>query len=164
MQYETAPDINITEGVRKLLTGLNPHKAAGPDSITPRVLKELADEIAPIVQLIYKRWYDTEEVPSSWRTAYVCSVFKKGKTFDPINYRPVSLTCICCKIMEHIVTSQIMGHSDRYNILYKMQHGFKRKLSCETQLIEFIDDVTKNLDWPANPLFNNELFKGIWQS
>ena len=28
-QYETAPDINITEGVRKLLTGLNPHKAAG---------------------------------------------------------------------------------------------------------------------------------------
>jgi hypothetical protein len=55
MQYETAPDINITEGVRKLLTGLNPHKAAGPDSITPRVLKELADEIAPIAQLIYKR-------------------------------------------------------------------------------------------------------------
>ena len=55
-QYETAPNINITEeGVRKLLTGLNPHKAAGPDSITPRVLKELADEIAPIVQLIYKR-------------------------------------------------------------------------------------------------------------
>ena len=47
MQYETAPDINITEGVRKLLTGLNPHKAAGPDSITPRVLKELVDEIAP---------------------------------------------------------------------------------------------------------------------
>jgi len=47
-QYETAPDINITEeGVRKLLTGLNPHKAAGPDSITPRVLKELVDEIAP---------------------------------------------------------------------------------------------------------------------
>ena len=147
MQYETAPDINITEGVRKLLTGLNPHKAAGPDSITPRVLKELSDEIALIVQLIYKRSYDTGEVPSSWRTVHVCPVFKKGKKFDPINYRPVSLTCICCKIMEHIVTSQIMGHSDRYNILYKMQHGFRRKfISCEIQLIEFIDDVTKYLD------------------
>jgi hypothetical protein len=40
-----------------------------------------------------------------------------------------------------------MGHSDRYNILYKMQHGFRRKfISCEIQLIEFIDDVTKYLD------------------
>ena len=147
-QYETAPDINITEeGVRKLLAGLNPHKAAGPDSITPRVLKELSDEIALIVQLIYKRSYDTGEVPSSWRTAHVCPVFKKGKKFDPINYRPVSLTCICCKIMEHLVTSHIMGHSDRFNILYKMQHGFRRKfISCEIQLIEFIDDVTKYLD------------------
>jgi hypothetical protein len=51
--------------------------------------------------------------------------------------------------MEHLVPSHIMGHSDRYNILYKMQHGFRKKLhvvSCETQLIEFIDDVTKNID------------------
>ena len=42
-----------------------------------------------------------------------------------------------------------MGHSDRYNILYKMQHGFRKKLhvvSCENQLIEFIDNVTKNID------------------
>jgi hypothetical protein len=80
---------------------------------------------------------------------HVCPVFKKGKKFDPINYRPISLTCICCKIMEHLVPSHIMGHSDRYNILYKMQHGFRKKLhvvSCETQLIEFIDDVTKNID------------------
>ena len=47
--------------------------------------------------------------------------------------------------MEHIVTSHIMIHADNNNILYPLQHGFQRGLSCETQLIEFIDDVSKNI-------------------
>ena len=48
--------------------------------------------------------------------------------------------------MEHIVTSHIMTHADNNNILYPLQHGFRRGLSCETQLIEFIDDVSKNMN------------------
>jgi len=39
-----------------------------------------------------------------------------------------------------------MTHADNNNILYPLQHGFRRGLSCETQLIEFIDDVSKNMD------------------
>ena len=39
-----------------------------------------------------------------------------------------------------------MSHADKYNILYPLQHGFRKFRSCETQLIEFIDDVTRNLD------------------
>jgi len=65
-----------------------------PDAISPMVLKELADEIAPILQLFFKRSYDTGMVPTLWKTANVCPVFKKGKKFEPINYRPISLTCI----------------------------------------------------------------------
>ena len=61
------------------------------------------------------------------------------------SYRPISLTCICCKLMEHVITSHIMQHADRNNILYPLQHGYRRNRSCETQLIEFIDDVTNNM-------------------
>ena len=139
----------IGAGFSRLTTvnGLNPHKAAGPDNISPRILKELADEITPILQRIFKRSYDTGVVPTMWKTANVYPVFKKGKQFEPINYRPISLTCICCKLMEHIVTSHIMCHADNNNILYDLQHGFRKKLSCETQLMEFIDDQKpKNLD------------------
>ena len=68
------------------------------------------------------------------------------ETFEPINYRPISLTCICCKIMEHTITSHIMCHADNNNILYDLQHRFRKKLSRETQLIEFNDDITINLD------------------
>jgi hypothetical protein len=52
------PDIQITEnGVAKLLHNLNPHKAAGPDNITPRVLKELSSEVSSILTLIFRKSY-----------------------------------------------------------------------------------------------------------
>ena len=76
--FETATDINITEnGIKKLLLSLNPHKAAGPDNLTLRVLKEMALHIAPILTMIFKRSYETRIVPSIWKTANVCPVFKK---------------------------------------------------------------------------------------
>jgi hypothetical protein len=54
-KYQTMPDITVTcEGIAKLLLNLNPNKAAGPDEIKPRVLKELATEIAPILTIIFK--------------------------------------------------------------------------------------------------------------
>ena len=84
--------------------------------------------------------------PSDWKTAHVAPVYKKGSKNNPDNFRPISLTCICCKLLEHIVVSNIMSHADKYNILYPFQHGFRKFRSCETQLIEFIDDVTRNLD------------------
>jgi hypothetical protein len=52
----------------------------------------------------------------------------------------------CCKLLEHIVVSNIMSYADKYNILYPFQHGFRKFRSSETQLIEFIDNVTRNLD------------------
>ena len=44
-------------------------------------------------------------VPDDWRLANVTPVFKKGEKYDAANYRPVSLTCICCKTLEHILVT-----------------------------------------------------------
>jgi uncharacterized membrane protein len=57
------------------------------------------------------------------------------------NYRPVSLTSIACKVMEHIVHSSVMGHFDRNKILTNAQHGFCKKRSCESQLITIHDEL-----------------------
>ena len=65
------------------------HKAAGPDQIRPRVVKEMSHTISPILTLIYRRSYDTAEVPDDWKKAYVTPVFKKGKKSEPGNYRPI---------------------------------------------------------------------------
>ena len=80
-QHPTASDIFITqEGIKKLLNGLNPHKAVGTDNISSLIRKELADEIAPILQLIFKRSYDTGVVPTLWKTANVSK--KKGNSLN----------------------------------------------------------------------------------
>jgi hypothetical protein len=145
-EHPSMPEISFTiPGVEKLLRGLNEHKAAGPDQVAPKVLKELAPTLAPALTTIFTKCYETGETPSLWRHANVAPVFKKGEKSKPSNYRPISLTCICSKLMEHIVTSAIMTHTSENNILYKHQHGFRSKRSCETQLIEFTSEVVNNM-------------------
>ena len=145
----TAPQmnpINITEkGVNKLLSGLNPNKAAGPDQLAPRVLKEVADELTGMVTLIFRASLKQKKAPGPWKTANVAPIFKKGEKYRPANYRPVSLTCILSKVMEHIVASQIMKHLAEHNLLNNNQHGFRSKLSTETQLIEFANDMLSGM-------------------
>jgi hypothetical protein len=144
--YPKMADITFsTAGVEKILKNLNPHKAAGPDDISPHVLKELAPTIAPALTTIFTRSYDTGEVPDAWRKANVAPIYKKGPKCEPSNYRPISLTCIACKLMEHVVASNIMKHGNNNNILYDLQHGFREKRSCETQLIEFSTDLFNNM-------------------
>ena len=144
--FPTMKTITVAEkGVFKLLQGLNPHKAAGPDLIKPRILKECASVIAPILTCIFNKSLLTGHVPSDWNQANVSPVFKKGEKFKPSNYRPVSLTCIACKILEHIVVSNTLAHLDANNILVDNQHGFRQRRSCETQLVGFIYDLVHSI-------------------
>ena len=66
----------------------------GLDEIHPRVLRELAEEIAEPLSIIYQRSLLTGEVPEDWRLANVTPTYKKGCREDPGNYRPVSLTSV----------------------------------------------------------------------
>jgi hypothetical protein len=72
-------------------------------------------------------------------------VFKKGEKYLASNYRPVSLTCICCKVLEHIVVSNMMKHLEIHDILVDYQHGFRANRSCETQLISLTHELLNNL-------------------
>ncbi len=72
-------------------------------------------------------------------------VFKKGDRSDPANYRPISLTCILCKIMEHIVSSSIVKHFTELGISYDLQHRFREKRSCETQLVMLIEELYQTI-------------------
>ena len=145
-QSPTMPDIHISvEGVLKLLRNLKPNKASGPNNIRPRVLKELADIIADPLTRIFRRSLQDGQVPQDWKHARVAPIFKKGQKYDPANYRPISLTCVTSKLMEHIICSNLMEHVSQNNILYSLQHRFRERRSCETQLIEFVNDVVSSI-------------------
>ncbi len=76
--FQPMDDIDITEtGVRKMLERLKVHKAAGPDEIG--VLKELAPTIAPILTAIYRRSYETGEIPDDWKNANLVPIYKEDE-------------------------------------------------------------------------------------
>ena len=140
------PDIEVNwKGVHKLLKGLKTFKATGPDSIPAFILKAAADQLAPILTILYQTSLNSGEVPSDWKDAWIVPVFKKGDKHKLANYRPVSLTSITCKLLEHIVHSNVMAHFDRHNILKDNQYGFRKKRSCETQLIVTVQEIASRL-------------------
>jgi hypothetical protein len=144
--YPDMPPFTITSpGVEKLLAGLNPHKACGPDGLPPKILKELATPLAPILAHIFDNSIRSGTVPNDWKTANITPVFKKGERFKPSNYRPVSLTCICSKLLEHIVTKNILNHLETHSILQDCQHGFRSRRSCETQLVTFVQELAHGM-------------------
>ena len=89
---------------------------------------------------------DTCTVPDQWKEANICPIFKKGKKSDPTNYRPVSLTCVACKVLEHVTHSFVMKHLEKYNVLTDTQHGFRAKRSTVTQLLLTNNDIVKSLN------------------
>ena len=105
-------------GVTKLLKSLKIHKAAGPDGIVPRLLFEFSEQLAPLLTFIFNKSIDSGKVPEDWRQANVAPIFKKGEKYKPSNYRPISLTCICCKLLEHIVVRSLMEQLENNKILY----------------------------------------------
>ncbi|KAK3090576.1 hypothetical protein FSP39_012808 [Pinctada imbricata] len=135
-----------TKGVEKLLAGLNIHKAAGPDGIPTRILKLCSSELAPVFATLFQSSLHQGILPADWKKADVAPIFKKGMKNCAANYRPVSLTSVACKVMEHIVCSNIMRHCDQHHIITDAQHGFRKRRSCETQLIVTLQDLTRNVD------------------
>ena len=130
----------------KLLQGLKPHKAIGPDEISSQFLKEMASPITPALTLIYQASLEQGQIPDKLKSAKVTPIFKKGYKSKPSNYRPVSLTSICCKIVEHILHSHIMKFFEGHHILPDFQRGFRKNRLCESQLIITINDLARGLD------------------
>ena len=82
------PDLEITlKGVKLLLRGIDPKKAAGPDEVPCRILCTLSDELAPAFTMLFQRSYEHAVMPDVWSTAWITPVFKKGAKFDAANFR-----------------------------------------------------------------------------
>ena len=103
---------------------------------------------APPLTALYNKSLEEGTVPAEWRHALVTPVYKKGDKHNPSNYHPVSLTVVCCKLLEHIVCYHVLTHLEENNLLTTLQHGFRRGHNCETQLLLTQDDLIRSFDKP----------------
>ena len=144
-----AVDLNIdctAETVASKLQHLQPDKSAGPDGLHPMLLKNCAEAIAEPLSIIFRKSFETGEVPADWKTANIVPIYKSGPKTDPANYRPVSLTSVPCKIMESLVKEALLKHLNQHNMISEYQHGFTEGRSCLTNLLESLECWTKALD------------------
>ena len=125
-QGDTMHEINITkEGISRLLKNLFLSKASRPSMISARFLKETADEVAIGLKLIFQASLHQANI-DEWRKAIVTPIFKGGNKdhSKAENYRPISLTSITCKVLEHIIHKNRISHLDQQRILTDVQHRF----------------------------------------
>ena len=96
--------------------------------------------------MVMKKTLEDGSMPEDWRTANVTPIFKKGAKNNPGNYRPVSLTSVCCKMLESIIKDDIVNHLERKNLINLSQHGFMRGRSCTSNLLSFLERITLAVD------------------
>ena len=140
-------NVIITEKkVRDKINNLKEHSSAGPDGIGPRILKAAVNELVRPLTFIFTESVRTAEIPEDWKKAKVTPIYKKGLKGEPGNYRPVSLTSVPCRILESIIKDNLMEYLAENNLIRESQHGFITGKSCATNLITFMDKLTKVVD------------------
>ena len=143
---KTDLDFSITEEmVLKLIESLNPNKSIGPDDMHPKMLIELKNDLATPLTYIFNLSLKSGKMPNDWKLANISPIYKKGSQNLAINYRPISLTSIVCKMMEKFVRDRIMNHLKEKNLLSKKQHGFISGRSTVTQLLNYLDKCIDSL-------------------
>ena len=83
-----------------LLSCLNSSSTAGSGSLHLHMLKAYSDALSLPLYLLLVRSLSEGEFPTLWKTSIVTPLFRSGNLCDPLNYRPVSLTSVCCKVLE----------------------------------------------------------------
>jgi len=136
--------------VRQRLAALRPDKAPDPDDIPLRILRKLSEEVSQPPTIIFQKSIDDSVVPEDWKLANVCPIFKKVLKTQAANYRPVSLTSQVGKVFETIIRGAPVDHLEKFHLINDSQHGFRRSRSCLTNLIEFLDIVTRSVDTGDN--------------
>ena len=123
------------------------NKSPGVDGISPKILKETLEQISTPLAHVFSMSLKEGIVPFEWMEANIIPLFKKGSRNKSVNYRPVSLTSVICKLLKTIIMDHMMmDFLIKHKLINPSQHGFLKAKSCLTNLVCFLEDITKWVD------------------
>lgn len=133
-------------GVENIIKSLKLSSAPGCDLITTKFLKGTCAYSSIILTKIFQQSLHEGVLPIEWKIGKIVPFHKSGDKHSPLNYRPISLTSIPCKILEHILYSNLATFLESNSFFTRHQHGFRKTFSCETQLVAFTHKLNVILD------------------
>ena len=140
------PDVNhcigdITINPDLVFKALKPNLAAGPDELPPIFYYNTATNLSYPLALLFRSLIDLKDIPNEWKLSIVAPKFTQGSASNVENYQPIALTCTANKILETIVAD-----FSEHKLISKHQHGFLKKHSTSTNLLESFNDWTLSLN------------------
>ena len=110
------------EKVAREIRLLKKNKAPGEDGLGSTFIKELEEEIAEPLTILFEKSIKEGVVPVDWKVASIVPVFKKGVKNDPGNYRPVSLTSQVGKLMGRVVKRDLVEFVEGNGFIRNSKH------------------------------------------
>ena len=135
-----------SSAVLSLLNKLDVRKSVGPDGISARFLKEVAEPIAAPLTKLYNRSLETGIIPNQWKCSNVTPVHKGGSCDNPGNFRPISVVPVVAKVFEKIVASQLDTYFEDRQLLSIYQGAYRHGKSTEQLLLLAVDTIVRALD------------------
>ena len=108
--------------------------------------KETVEQISKPLAHVFNMSLQEEIVPLEWKEANIIPLFKKGSRNKSVNYKPVSLTSVICKLLETIIRDHMIDFLVKHKLINPSQHGFLKARSCLTNLLCFFEEITKWVD------------------
>ena len=134
----------VTPGmIEAKIKRLKDNKSPGADGISPRLLKEIVDDISVPLAIAFNLSIQDGIVPREWKNANIIPIFKKGSRCKSENYRPVSLTSVICKLLESLLRDHMVDFLTRHSLINQTQHVFLKGRSCLTNLLDFMEHISK---------------------
>jgi len=136
-------NVAITEDeIDNALRNINKNSKEGPDNIPAIFLLHLSQNAKHHLLNIYNKIWLGNVFPKQWTNAIIVPIHKQGKSkTDPNSYRPISLTCTMCKVLEKIINKRLMWFLEKEQLLIPEQNGFRPSRSTLDNLISLESEV-----------------------
>ena len=144
--YYLGPLVVTPELVAKKIKAMKDNKSPGVDGIPPKLLMETIEQISIPLARVFNLSLKEGVVPFEWKEANIIPLFKKGSRNKSENYRPVSLTSVICKLLERLIKDHMVDFLVKHKLLNSSQHGFLKEKSCLTNMLCFLEEITKWID------------------
>ena len=137
--------MDVTDTV-KILKNLNTAKANGPDNISNKILKNLAESLAHPLTKLCNMSLSSAVFPDRWKEAHVTPVFKKNDKQNKTNFRPISLLANLGKVLERFVFIVLYKYCMTHNLLTWRNSGYKLMDSTVNQLVFLCHKIYEALE------------------